>query len=191
MPLDIPILYGSYRSHRMGIRLAHYLVAGFAKAGHNAELIDAKAIDLPMLDKRYSDYAPGEAPEAMKALAAKLRAADAFVFVAGEYNRGVQPGLKNLVDHFLVEFERRPAAIASYSAGRLAGTHSNAAWHVTLTGMGMAIIPNTLTVGQIDQALDENALPVGEGGGALERAFPKFAAELTWWSERTKPPAAD
>ena len=56
----------------------------------------------------------------MEALAAKIRTADAFVFVTGEYNWGQQPGLKNLTDHFLEEWYC-PAAIASYSAGRLAG----------------------------------------------------------------------
>lgn len=39
----------------------------------------------------------------MEALAAKIRRAEAFVFVVGEYNWGVQPGLKNLTDHFLEE----------------------------------------------------------------------------------------
>lgn len=184
--LSILVLYGSYREGRMGIRLADYLVAGLGGLGHRAELVDAKAVALPMLDKRFSDYAPGQAPAAMTALAEKLRAADAFLFVAGEYNRGVQPGLKNLVDHYLVEFARRPAAIASYSAGRLAGTHSNAAWHVTLSGMGMAVIPNTLTVGQIGDAIDAEGRPQGEGGAALERGFPRFADELIWWATAAK-----
>ncbi len=57
----------------------------------------------------------------MEALAAKTCAADAFIFVVGEYNWGMQPGLKNLTDHFLEEWFWRPAAIASYSAGRLLG----------------------------------------------------------------------
>ncbi|WP_327196685.1 NAD(P)H-dependent oxidoreductase [Sphingomonas sp. Leaf23] len=45
---------------------------------------------------------------------------DALVFVTGKYNWGPQPGLKKLTDHFLEEWFWRPAAIASYSAGRLA-----------------------------------------------------------------------
>ena len=84
--------------------------------------MDAKEIGLPMLDRMYKEYAPGGAPEALERLAGKIRAADAFVFVAGEYNFGVQPGLKNLTDHFLEEWFWRPAAIASYSAGRFAGS---------------------------------------------------------------------
>ena len=53
---SILIFYGSYRSDRMGIRLANYLVAQFTARGKQAELIDAKAIGLPMLDRMYKEY---------------------------------------------------------------------------------------------------------------------------------------
>ncbi len=117
----ILVLYGSYRADRLGIRLADYLVARLAARGAEPELIDAKAVGLPMLDRMYKEYAPGGAPPAMEALAGKIRGADAFVFVAGEYNWGVQPGLKNLTDHFLEEWFWRPAGIASYSRQRISG----------------------------------------------------------------------
>jgi NAD(P)H-dependent FMN reductase len=117
----ISVLYGSYRTDRMGIRLANFVVASLHARGELPELIDAKIVGLPMLDRMYKEYTKGEAPVAMEALAAKIRSADAFIFVAGEYNWGMQPGLKNLADHFLEEWFWRPAAIVSYSAGRLAG----------------------------------------------------------------------
>ena len=56
----ILVLYGSYRSDRMGIRLAHYLVEGFHARGDEAELVDAKAVGLPMLDRMYKEYPKGE-----------------------------------------------------------------------------------------------------------------------------------
>ncbi|MDB5817666.1 MAG: NADPH-dependent reductase, partial [Rhizobacter sp.] len=102
------VFYGSYRSDRLGIRLADYIVAGLKSRGAEAELIDAKAVGLPMLDRMYKEYPKGEAPPAMEALAEKIRTADAFVFVTGEYNWGPQPGLKNLTDHFLEEWFWRP-----------------------------------------------------------------------------------
>ena len=115
MAHQILVFYGSYRSDRMGIRLADFIVARLRARGDAAELIDAKDVNLPMLDRMYKEYPPGSAPPAMEALASKIRAADAFVFIVGEYNWGVQPGLKNLTDHFLEEWFWRPAAIASYS----------------------------------------------------------------------------
>ena len=182
----ILVLYGSYRADRKGIRLADFTVHKLRDRGEDAELIDAKAIGLPMLDRMLKEYAPGTAPGAMETLGAKIREANAFVFVTGEYNWGVQPGLKNLTDHFLEEWFWRPAAIASYSAGRLSGTRSSYAWHNTLSEMGMVVISSTLTVGPIAGTLDGAGEPIGEAGAALERAFGRFADDLVWWTEAAK-----
>ncbi|WP_084356160.1 NADPH-dependent FMN reductase [Novosphingobium lentum] len=177
------VFYGSYRADRMGIRLAHYMVRRFSERGSDVELIDAQAVGLPMLDRMYKEYAPGKAPPAMEALARKIVAAEAFLFVAGEYNWGMQPGLKNLTDHFREEWFWRPAALATYSAGRLAGARASYAWHPTLAEMGMVAVPSTIGVGQVSAALDVEGLPTGSGGEALDKAFDKFAAVLDWWAD--------
>jgi NAD(P)H-dependent FMN reductase len=186
MTVRILVFYGSYRSNRMGIRLAAYVVAGLTARGADVELIDARAVGLPMLDRMYKEYARGEAPEPLEQLAAKIKAADAFVFVAGEYNWGMQPGLKNLTDHFLEEWFWRPAAIASYSAGRFSGARSAVQWHGTLSEMGMIVISSALAVGSIGEALTADGKPTGAGGAALDRSFPRFADDLFWWSEAAK-----
>ncbi len=182
----ILVFYGSYRSDRMGIRLADFLVARFRGRGDDAELIDAKAVDLPMLDRMYKEYEPGTAPPAMEALAGKIKAADAFVFVTGEYNWSMQPGLKNLTDHFLEEWFWRPAAIASYSAGKFSGVRAGTAWHPTLAEMGMVVISSTLAVGPISETLDADGAPMGKGGEVLGRLFDRFADDLAWWAEAGK-----
>ena len=182
----ILVFYGSYRFNRMGIRLADYVVSGLVTRGADAELIDAKSVGLPILERMYTEYPAGPAPAAMEQLAQKIRSADGFVFIAGEYNWGLQPGLKNLTDHFLEEWFWRPAAIASYSAGRLGGARAATAWHGTLSEMGMAVISSTLTVGTISQALSADGTPTGEGGKALEAAFPRFAEDLAWWIEAAR-----
>jgi NAD(P)H-dependent FMN reductase len=186
MPDRILVFYGSYRRDRMGIRLADFIVAGLSARGAEVELIDAKALALPMLDRMYKEYSAGSAPAALEELAQKIKAADAFVFVTGEYNWGMQPGLKNLTDHFLEEWFWRPAAIASYSAGRIAGARAALAWHGTLSEMGMVVVSSTLAVGPIAEALDELARPLGDAGRALERAFPRFADDLAWWLAAAK-----
>lgn len=186
MPDKILVLYGSYRSQRQGITLADWLTRAFAARGAEAELIDAKAIDLPLLDRMHKEYPRGEAPAKLAALAEKIVAADAFVFVTGEYNWGVQPGLKNLTDHFLEEWFWRPAAIASYSAGRFAGARAAMAWHGTLSEMGMVVVSSTIAVGGIAHAFDAGGAPAGESGAMLERAFPRFADDLAWWTEAAR-----
>ena len=183
---NVLVFYGSYRSDRMGIRLAQFMVEGLRGRGIDAELIDAKAVGLPMLDRMYKEYPKGAAPAALEKLAGQIRAADGFVFITGEYNWGIQPGLKNLTDHFLEEWFWRPAAIASYSAGRFAGARAGLAWHGTLSEMGMVVISSAIAVGPIAQALSADGKPIGEGGKALEHAFPRFADDLTWWMEAAK-----
>ena len=182
----ILVFYGSYRSDRMGIRLAQFVIERLRRRGDDAELIDAKAINLPMLDRMYKEYPKGEAPEALEPLARKIREADGFVFVTGEYNWGVQAGLKNLTDHFLEEWFWRPAAVVSYSAGRFAGVRAATAWHGILSEMGMVVVSSTIAVGPIGQTLSAEAEPIGAGGQAIEQAFPRFADDLMWWVEAAK-----
>jgi NAD(P)H-dependent FMN reductase len=192
--MRILVFYGSYRSDRMGIRLANFTVERLRRRGCDVELIDAKAVNLPMLDRMYKEYPKGAAPPALEELAGKIRSADGFVFVTGEYNWGVQPGLKNLTDHFLEEWFWRPAAIASYSAGRLSGARSATAWHGTLSEMGMVVISSTIAVGPIAQTLSAEGQPIGAAGATVEHAFPRFADDLMWWIEaateqrKRKPP---
>src|SRR6476660_5622585 len=160
----ILVFYGSYRSDRLGIRLAHFVVEGLSGRGDDVALIDAKQVGLPMLDRMYKEYKKGEAPAALEKLAGQIREADGFVFITGEYNWGVQPGLKNLTDHFLEEWFWRPAAIASYSAGRFAGARAATAWHGTLSEMGMVVVSSTIAVGPIGQTLSAEGEPIGVCG---------------------------
>src|ERR1700729_4163111 len=182
----ILVFYGSYRSDRLGIRLAQFVVEGLRGRGFDVELIDAKAVGLPMLDRMYKEYPKGKAPAALEKLAGQIRDADGFVFITGEYNWSIQPGLKNLTDHFLEEWFWRPAAIASYSGGRLSGARASTAWHSTLSEMGMIVVSSTIAVGPIGQTLAADGAPIGEGGKALERSFPRFADDLTWWVEAAR-----
>lgn len=186
MASKILVFYGSYRVDRKGIRLVNFLLSRLKARGEGAELIDAKAVNLPMLDRMYKEYKPDTAPAPLEMLASKIKVADAFIFVTGEYNWGVQPGLKNLTDHFLEEWFWRPAAIASYSAGRFSGIRAGLAWRDILSEMGLIVISSTLAVGPIDQTLDDSGEPTGKAGEALTQAFPRFADDLAWWMEAAK-----
>lgn len=186
MALNYLVLYGSYRRDRQGMALAQWVAGAIAARGDTAELIDAEAEGLPMLDRMYKEYAPGQAPERMARLAEKIRAADGFVFVAGEYNWSVQPGLKNLTDHFLEEWFWRPAAIIGYSAGPFGGMRAMMHWRAILGEMGMVVISSTMAVPGIGATFDGDGRPCGDNGARLERNFPRFADDLDWWAEAAK-----
>jgi NAD(P)H-dependent FMN reductase len=186
MPDNVLVFYGSYRASRIGIRLARFVVKELNARNAVAELIDAKEVGLPILDRMYKEFPRGTAPKAMEDLAGKIRAADAFVFVVGEYNWGPQPGLKNLTDHFLEEWFWRPAAIVSYSPGRLSGARASSAWHPILSEMGMVVTSSTLAVGPIAETFDAQGEPVGEAGRLSQNAFRRVADDLAWWTSAAR-----
>src|SRR5580698_9077440 len=167
MPDNILVFYGSYRATRIGVRMANFVTNELRTRGAVPELVDAREIGLPILDRMYKEYPKGSAPQAMEDLAQKIRAADAFVFVVGEYNWGPQPGLKNLTDHFLEEWFWRPAAIVSYSPGRLSGARASSAWHPILSEMGIVVTSSTLAVGPIAETFDEQGAPIGKVGSVV------------------------
>ncbi len=195
MGQSVLVFYGSYRNPRHGIRLARYVTSRLRARGLDAELIDAREVGLPILSKMYKEYPHGTAPVAMEALAGKIRSAQGFVFVCGEYNWGIQPGLKNLTDHFLEEWFWRPAAVISYSLQRTGGARASYSWHGILNEMGMIVTSSSIAVSPITEALDEDGNPTGDSGKYLDKLFPRFADDLVWWMEaaaaqrqRAKPP---
>ena len=186
MPDNVLVFYGSYRTTRIGIRMANFVTTELRARGAAAELIDAREVGLPILDRMYKEYPAGSAPKALEDLAGKIRAADAFVFVIGEYNWGPQPGLKNLTDHFLEEWFWRPAAIVSYSPGRLSGARASSAWHPILSEMGMVVISSTVAVGPIAETFDAQGEPIGDAGGKVRKAFGRVADDLAWWTAASR-----
>src|SRR5882672_10195135 len=133
MSLNVAILYGSVREARVGIRLARFLDAALRQRGHTTTLVDAAEQRLPLLDRMYKEYAPGQAPAVLENLAQLYRRADAYAIVSGEYNHGIPPGLKNLLDHFLEEYFFRPSAIVCYSAGQYGGVRAAMTLRMTST----------------------------------------------------------
>jgi NAD(P)H-dependent FMN reductase len=124
MTLTIPVILGSVRADRAGIRAARFLTARLEARGHAAPLVDPVELKLPLLDRMYKEYPQGEAPEPLERLATLFRGADAFVVVSAEYNHSIPPALSNTLDHFLEEYFWRPSAICCYSAGQYGGVRA-------------------------------------------------------------------
>jgi NAD(P)H-dependent FMN reductase len=176
-PLQIAILYGSVREARQGIKAARFVDDQLCRRGHATFLIDAKECRLPLLDRMYKEYPKGEAPEVLEKLAAIFRAVDAFVVVSGEYNHGVPPALKNLLDHFLEEYFWRPSAIVCYSGGPFGGVRAAMQLRMTLAELGMASIPSLFPVPKVQDAFDEEGRAQDP---AWERRVQRFLDELEW-----------
>ena len=183
MSLSIVLMYGSVRSDRQGIRAARFAERSLTARGHSVSFIDAREVQLPLLDRMYKEYPKGAAPPVLERLAAMYRAADAFVIVTGEYNHSVPPALTNLLDHFLEEYFFRPSAIVSYSGGQFGGVRAAVHLQAILCELGMPSISSTFPVPRVGSAFDEEGKELTPGAG---RRFDRFAAELEWYAEALK-----
>ncbi len=183
MALNITVIYGSVRSQRQGIKLANFLVKKLKERKHNVVLVDPLEYQFPLLDKMYKEYEPGKAPKTMEKVAEILRGSDAFVIVSGEYNHGMPPALKNLIDHFQIEYFYKPSAIAAYSAGPFGGARVMIHLRSVLGELGMSSIPSYFLVSMVQSAFDEK-------GNAIDKAYEKrvepFLNQLEWYANALK-----
>ncbi len=179
MKLNIVVIYGSVRATRQGIKAARFIVNQCQERGNPAVLIDPAEDRLPLLDKMYKEYEKGQAPEPLERIAGRLKTADAFIIVSGEYNHSIPPALSNLLDHFLEEYFWRPSAIVSYSAGPFGGVRAAMQLRAMLGELGTPSIPSILALPKVQDAFDDDGHPRDEA--AVSRAA-RFLGELEWYA---------
>ncbi len=183
----VPVIYGSVRHHRVGIRAARYVVSALEKRGIEAVLIDPMEYQLPLLDKMYKEFERGTAPESLEKLAKLYKAADGFVIVSGEYNQNIPPALSNILDYFLEEYFWRPAGIVTYSGGRYAGTRAGYALRTMLGEMGMVTMPSMFQIANVEHTFDEHGVP---SDPKTDEFSSMFFDELLWYMKVLKPARA-
>jgi len=183
MQLTFVVLYGSVRSERQGIKYARFLEAQLRTRGHAATLVDPLHYRLPLLDKMYKEYPAGAAPAPLPELAEIIKAADGFLIVSGEYNHGIPPALKNMLDHFLEEWFWRPSAIACYSAGAFGGVRAAMQLRATLAELGMPSIPSIQPMPKVQDHFDDDGSPRDP---AQVRRVSRFLDEFEWYARALK-----
>jgi NAD(P)H-dependent FMN reductase len=183
MPLDLLIIYGSVRHARQGIKAARFMLQTCLGRGHKATLIDPVEEKLPLLDRMYKEYPPDQRPENLERLAQRIRTADAFIIVSGEYNHSIPPALSNLLDHFLEEYFWRPSGIVCYSGGAFGGVRAAMQLRAMLCELGTPSIPSLLPVPSVQDAFDDEGRPHDEG---YHRRAARFLDELEWYANALK-----
>ena len=177
---SIAVLLGSVRRDRMGNRAATMVVRELERRGHDVHLVDPLELQLPLLDRMYKEHPAGEAPEQLERLAGLYRSVDGFLVVSAEYNHGIPPALKNLLDHFLEEYFWRPSGIVCYSAGSFGGVRAAMQLRMTLAELGMPSVSSILPIPRIAEAISEDGIPAQP---ITERSMNRFLDEFLWYAE--------
>ena len=182
--MHIVVLQGSTRRERMGDRAAKWVVAQLQAREHEVALVDAAALQLPMLDRMWKEI-KDDASETHSALRAKLAGlaqlyarSDGYVVVSAEYNHSIPPGLSNLVDYFLEEYAFRPAAIVCYSSGPFGGVRAAMQLRSLLPEVGLSSIPSIQAIPKIQDVLDHDGVAVDPN---MTQRSSRFFAEFEWY----------
>jgi len=185
----VAVLLGSVRSDRMGDRAAKWVAAQLEKRGHEAELVDAAELKLPLLDKTWKEIKkdpPAKYEKLHEKLAplAKLYArADGFCVVSAEYNHSIPPGLTNLLDYFMEEYFFRPSAIVCYSASSYGGVRAAMQLRALLPEVGMPTIPSLQPIPSIGSSLSKDGIALTQ---ELAEKSGKFFDDFDWYMRAMK-----
>ena len=180
--MKIAVIYGSVRQNRQGIRVAKYIVNQLIERDIEHVFVDVLDYKLPFLDKMYKEY-NNDAPESIEEIHQIFKEVDGFIIVSGEYNHGLPPALKNLLDHYQSEYHFKPSGLATYSAGMFGGVRAAMHLRAVTSELGMTSIPTTFPVPSVGKNFDKNGNTDNEH---IDKGFDRFLKEFMWYTDALK-----
>jgi NAD(P)H-dependent FMN reductase len=175
--MKITVLLSSVRENRLADSVFKK-VKGLIGDRFTYTLVDPVEYNLPLLNKRYFEMQDPE--EKFKKLHDIFTETDGFIIITAEYNHGIPPALKNMLDHFGNEFKYKSCGIISYSDGPIGGARSCEQLRAVCSTLGMPPIPISPAWGVANKADD----PAGESFVRnFEKNFKTFLDQFLWYTE--------
>ena len=185
MPLRLHVILCSTRPGRVGATLAHWFHGLATEHGKfDARLVDIAAFNLPVYDEPRHPVLQQYEHDHTKRWAASVEAADAFVFVAPEYNHGPTPALLNALNYVYKEWNYMPAAFVCYG-GVSGGMRGVQATKPVLNTLKMVPLVEAVLIPMVAQHLDEARQFKPED--VHTKAATTMLDELLRWSDALKP----
>eukprot|EP00536_Pseudo-nitzschia_multiseries_P008058 jgi/Psemu1/197100/e_gw1.198.25.1 len=122
-------------------------------------------------------FKPGDAPEAMNAMAKAINEADCYLIVSPEYNHSVPPALSGMMGNFGgSNYAYKPSGIITYSVSPYGGARAAAALRPLLSELGCLPVSKMAcfsSVGEIfhedGSVKDESSRQLNQLGGLLDQ----------------------
>ena len=143
--MKLQVIIGTVREGRVTDRLGKW-VAAEAKnlPDTTVEIVDLLDYPMPFFDEAVSPrYNPERKPKPeVKKWLDKLAEADAYAFVTPEYNRSIAGVLKNAIDYFAYEIDKKPILLVAH--GSTGGAQAVANLRMALPGVGAITVPQAV-----------------------------------------------
>jgi len=173
---DVAVLVGSLRKDSINRKVAHAL-AELAPPSLKLDIVEIGQLPL------YNQDSDQDPPQAYLDFRARVKAADAVLFVTPEHNRSVPAALKNAVDvgsrpYGTSAWNGKPAAVISTSPSAIGGFGANHHLRQSLVWLNVRAMPQPEAyVGGADKLFDQNGKLNNEGTrNFLKNFIDSFAA---------------
>lgn len=109
------IVVGSVRPGRIGLAIAQWVErVATEHGGFEIDFVDLAELSLPFMDEPNHPRLRQYTKQHTLDWSARVDAAEAFIFVAPEYNHSFSAALKNAIDFLSQEWWRKPVGFVSY-----------------------------------------------------------------------------
>ena len=169
----------SVREGRAGEPIARWFLDRVtAHGGFEPDLLDLKAIDLPLLRESNHPRLQKYTEPKTQAWSRAVAALDAVVFVTPEYNFSMPPSLVNALDHLYHEWSYKPAGFVSYggvSGGLRSVQHAKA----MMTTFKVVPMVEAVSIQYVAKALVDGQFP---GGDYHDKQATAMLTEMLRWT---------
>lgn len=157
MALRLHTIICSTRPGRVGPAVAQWFHEFAAEhGGFDARLVDLADFDLPVYDEPVHPRMQQYEHEHTRRWSESVAAADAYVFVAPEYNYSPTPALVNALDYVYQEWNFKPCGFVSYG-GASGGVRAVQAARLQVTTLKMMPLPEGVMVPSVASHIDNNS----------------------------------
>jgi NAD(P)H-dependent FMN reductase len=168
--MKIRIVSASTRINRLSHRIALALKEELLQRKFDADIIDLKTLALHPFEERI-DRLESPDPRLLE-LKQELLSTQAFIFLTPEYNGAIASGLKNFMDVFAKEpFLHKPIGVATGSTGAMGGIRAAYQLQQNILTIHGLPHPQMLTVGKMDQVINEEGQIVDEAYAKKQSRF--------------------
>lgn len=181
MTYILSVLIGSTRDGRRGEAIGKWIAEQCKNKGITVHLIDPLLYtDLQKVSTphQYADT-PSEQLQKVHSL---LHESDGFIAITPEYNHSFSGAIKNMLDMFMPEYEKKPFGIVSYSASAFGGIRANEALRPVINELQAIATPTPLIISKAHETFVQGKLV----DSAYEKRFAEFFEDFMWYVKALK-----
>lgn len=185
MPPKLHVIICSTRPGRVGLPVARWFHDFARRDGRfEAVLVDLADFALPVYDEPVHPRMQKYQHEHTKRWSRSVAAADAYAFVAPEYNYMTAPALANALDYVYREWNYKPCGFVSYG-GVSGGLRAAQIARLHATTVKMMPIPEGVAIPMVASRIDEGG--IFASNELIDAAAATMLDELLRWTLALQP----